>query len=315
VNKLHADMTNSGKLKILLIISGVSGLILLFLFRTDVREYLYPSSDETPKDTTSMPLIFESPDTVQSNVILEFSDGKQVPLSQFPDTADFKDNLNNKVIKYLDLDKNGKQELYLTFYTGGMHCCNESYVFSAVAPNHFREVFAFTGGSELSFKDNMIIANFYEQTAYFYTCYACMINDTLPRQDFDPHISLVYEKDSIYLAPVDKALNETILENLHFLKRWTENPDFMESEDPGVRKSFAEHIITYFFNNQNDINHTRSLFSGYYAGKDSLEVWEGIEKHLDNIFGMDYASDQYARKIMEMVSEIKNVLGEQDTTK
>jgi hypothetical protein len=301
----------------ILILSGtvIIIVVLLVIFRHDLHERLYPSPDATPKDTTSIPFISESPDAGQSEIILEFSDGKQVPLSQFPDTADFKDYLNSKVIKYLDLDKNGKQELYLSFYTGGMHCCNESYVFRTVAPNHFQEVFAFTGGSELIFKDNMIMANFYEQTAYFYTCYACMINDTLPRQDFDPHISLVYVNDSIYLAPTDDSLNETILENLKFLNRWTRNPDFMESEDSGVRKSFAEHIITYFFNNQNDINLTRSLFSGNYAGKDSLEVWEGIEKHLDNIFGMDYASEQYVRKIMETVSEIKDVLGEQDTTK
>jgi len=303
-------MINSGKLKSWLIISGVSGLILLVLFWPDLRAYFFPSPGETATDTLAAPAGTDTSGDANGEVILVFMNGNQVPLSQFPDTADFKDFFNTKKFKYLDIDRNGKPELYLTYYTGGAHCCNESYLFRNTAPNRFEEVFSFTGGSELDFAGNMIIANFYEQTAYFYTCYACMINDTLPKQDFYPHITLVYEDDSIFLAPHDEALNETIHENLKFLKRWTGHPEFMEDADSGVRKSYAEHIITYFFNNQTDLSQTRSLFSAYYAGKDSLEVWEGIETHMDNIFGMEHASEQYVKKILETMSDIKEALGE-----
>ena len=108
----------------------------------------------------------------------------------------------------------------------------------------------------------------------------------------------------------DEVLNETITENLAFLGNWTKTSSFMVGEDSGVRKSFAEHIITHHYNNGGDISRSRALFSRYYGAPDSLEVWDGIRQHLGNIFGMDFAAEQYSKSIMELVGEIERLTKE-----
>lgn len=303
------ETIKSGKFARGLVIAFVAGLILLMvIFWPDLRTRFFKTPGEmTAENATNPEATFME---ASQEVVLEFRNGEQVLLSEFPDTTDFPDDPNSKKITYLDLNRDGKQELYLTWYTGGMHCCNESFLFTSVSPNHFREVFTFTGGSELSFEGDRIIADTYEQTAYFYTCYACQISDTLPRKDFFPHITLVYARDSVFLAPTDEVLNETITDNLAFLGNWTKTSSFMVGEDSGVRKSFAEHIITHHYNNGGDISRSRALFSRYYGAPDSLEVWDGITQHLKNIFGMDFAAEQYSKSIMELVGEIERLTKE-----
>ncbi|OWY25952.1 hypothetical protein C7N43_34020, partial [Sphingobacteriales bacterium UPWRP_1] len=196
----------------------------------------------------------------------------KIRLSKFPDTTwtDFK---NWREIVFADIDGDGVAELLTTYFTGGAHCCFVYNFYQKISKNTYKSIFEFVGGEySIKISKNRLRVSFYEQLGYFFTCYACRIKDELPNKDFYPHFTMVYENSNLFLSDYDSSLNANIIENLAFLKkRGVPDLDDMMGFDDGTRKFYAEHIITYYFNNVirvQDLAPTKKIFNQYYIGSD-----------------------------------------------
>ncbi len=182
-----------------------------------------------------------------------------------------------------DLDADGKQELVISNFTGGAHCCDEIYIFKNTGPSKYQYV-AKTYGGHTCFRENELVFSFYEHFGYFFTCYACSYPDT---SDTAPQpvsgISLKYNKGKLLVVPGDQELRSLIRDNLSKL---SEQPyEVMDdvSQDNGLRKEFALNLAVFHYSFGRNITETRKLFNTYYKYPDANKVWAEFNRVLLNV--------------------------------
>ncbi len=264
-------------------------------------------------DTTTKALTTNLVDTASNSffsikdLVLILNNGSQMKFSDFPSSDYLRENKDWKKFSFTDIDNDDIPELTINFFTGGAHCCFEYFIFKQISKNTFKQIFTFEGGEgALTIDGSEIKINFFEQIGYFFTCYACGISDSLPHKYFSPQITLNYSKDKFTLAPTDDYLNKTIIEDLEYLKnRTVPIMDTTDNMDDGTRRAFAERIITYFFNNHENLYATKILFQTYYFGEDRTMIWDNIEKQIANILNMQFAIDNHFKELERNIANMK----------
>lgn len=217
----------------------------------------------------------------QGEIILIMDSKTSIPIQQYPSEG------YGKVwrsLEYNDLDNDGIPELIVMYFSGGAHCCFQYDIFSNIGPNKYERVYTYTGGENAFQINNGIIkVSFYEQLGYFYTCYACYINEELPSKHFFPSYNLIYKNKTLHIdGPNDSILN-VITKDLEFLKNREIPPLEGDFEfDDGTRKAYASRIIAYYYNNMLDLKTTKELFYQTYLGSDRETIWEEIEAFINN---------------------------------
>lgn len=248
-----------------------------------------------------------------SNIILVFEKGKKIPLADYPDQEYLERNETTRKVTFADLDNDGTPELLTEYYTGGAHCCMAYDLFRKTADNTYERFFTFDGGfNSLSISDNKLEINFSEQLGYFFTCYACDIEDEMPDSTFKSSFKMVLAGGEMQLdAPQPSVLNG-IIKDLEYLRK-RPVPDFDElNMDDGTRKAFAMRIITYLFNSNGNVDATRRLFYDTYRGSDKDIVWGRIQRQAAGILDMDIASELKKEGLKKILKNIEETLQNED---
>ncbi|HYC40345.1 MAG TPA: hypothetical protein VEB63_07630 [Chitinophagaceae bacterium] len=174
-----------------------------------------------------------------------------------------------------DLDGDGKKELVISHFTGGMHCCDEVFVYRPVAPNKYQYVFKTFAGNACMTEDGTLAFDFYESYGYFFTCYACAYADTSePAPIAVTSIRLRYHKGKVQVVPSDPELRSRIRDNLAKLSEKPYQPlreDF--DQDDGLRKAFALNLAVYHYTFGRNLATTKKLFDQFYKFPDAKVVW------------------------------------------
>ena len=292
------------------------GLLIYFLLinQNESKSTISDKSPTSPKvDYIQPPLIkSQASSVIESNgfdpdKIILIIDTTYTQLSKFPDSTDLQEQNNWRKYIFTDIDGDNIPELLTYYYTGGAHTYNYNF-FQQISTNTFKSIFSFEGGYQaIDFNNNKLKINLYAQLGYFYTCYACNMSNELPNGKFTPYITLVYEKGALYFDKQDTDLNQIIFENLTYLKN-RDLPKLVSGFDDGTRKAYAEHIITFYFNNEKNIDLTKNLFTEYYIGNDNTEIWDQIVKQLDAIFDMSEGMNEKSDGMIQYLESLDNEL-------
>lgn len=181
-----------------------------------------------------------------------------------------------------DLDNDCIKELILYNFTGGAHCCDEIYIFKRIATNKYQYVVKLFAGNTIITPEKEFAYGFHEQFGYFFTCFACGLEDT---SDAGPvslsHIILKYKKGKMIVVPGDAELKSTILDNLGKLSEMPfEKIDPDLGQDSGLRKEYALNLAVYYYSFGRNIIETQKLFNKYYKFQDAKKVWAAFSKQL-----------------------------------
>ncbi len=205
-------------------------------------------------------------------------------------------------ILFADLDQNQTSEIVLRTYTGGMHCCYQTEILEKNKADNLYYSIANTSKDitpapalDAQGKQRLVVS-YYEDVAYYHSCYACEIG--LAVYEYD----LYLENSKLVLPPTDEERNKKITKNmgelskmpLRLLKNYDE--PFLElatimkefetgqqltDTDEGERKAYLYNCIGYYLNNQRDLAKTKALFEQYYTFKlDKAIIWAEIAKLL-----------------------------------
>jgi hypothetical protein len=201
-----------------------------------------------------------------------------------------RDKFNTEGLSYaqsglIDLDTDGKKEMVVYIYSGGAHCCDGYTFYANTAPNKYTEVARTFGGSACFNSKNELEYSFYENFGYFYTCYACALDDTTDTAPLNiQSVPLKYSKGKLLVVPGDKELKAAILDNLGKL---SEKPfEKLEDEtsfDSGLRKAYALNLAVYYFSFGKNLLETQKLFNKYYRHPDAKKVWYSFAGTINDI--------------------------------
>jgi hypothetical protein len=109
----------------------------------------------------------------------------------------------------------------------------------------------------------------------------------VPNSEFLDQINLKYSGGNFFLIH-DSNLNNKIYKNLTYLKNRgipnIENDnDYRKRDDDGTRKTFAGQIITYYYNNDQNLELTHSVFNMYFNSEDKNRMWISIKELINSI--------------------------------
>lgn len=211
-----------------------------------------------------------------------------LPKGKVMSTAAFKkanDDADFMRIGQVDLDKDGQQELLIYNYTGGAHCCDEVYFFRKAAPTRYQFVAKTFGGDLCADSDNTFNYFFDQHFGYFFTCFACGVEDTTDEGVQPVHsIRLRYQKGKLAIVPGTTELKNLILDNLAKLAEMPYQPiDPDLGQDDGTRKEFAMNLAVYYFSFGKNLPATKLLFTKYYNHPDKTVVWSEFSKTLQYV--------------------------------
>jgi hypothetical protein len=184
---------------------------------------------------------------------------------------------------FKDLDGDGKKELILLNYTGGMHCCDEIYIYEQITANRYQQRVKLFAGNTCVSKDNIFSYGLYEQLGYFYSCYACLYEDSAKGLLAPPPLTFKYNAGKLVLTNDTASMNRIVIKNVTFLAALTLNPMKEDWEETGVRKMYALQIATWYFINGRDEQKTKRLFNQFYQATDRKKVWEELLEHIKTI--------------------------------
>ena len=210
--------------------------------------------------------------------------GKQISMHQF-----VKSNLTEfSDAALVDLDNDGKAELFFSNYTGGAHCCDEIYIFKKIGINRYQfsgKMYAGVTGIDES---KTFQYRLYELFGYFFTCYACGFPTESEADPIENNtINIQYRQGRLQIVKGDKELLHIIHDNLGKLK---EQPYVALKDDlamdEGLRKEFAFNLGVYYYAFGKNFTSTKLLFDKYYKFSDSKKVWNQFVatiKHINSI--------------------------------
>jgi hypothetical protein len=186
-----------------------------------------------------------------------------------------------------DLDSDGKAELVIYNFTGGAHCCDEWYFFKNIGSNRYAPAAKlFAGNTCVS--GNTFLFDFAEPFGYFYTCYACGLEEKKNRRGEQyeriANIALSYKEGKLQVSPGDAALKEKLLRNLRYIRSlgWDGGAKGDEFDD-GRRKALAQTLAVYYFSFGKKLSETKKLFQSHYPFKDGAALWQEFGILLQNV--------------------------------
>jgi hypothetical protein len=212
--------------------------------------------------------------------------GKLVSMNSFLTTNHIETNEVGVFSDYglLDLDNDGKNELVISNFTGGAHCCDEIYIFRNIGPDKYQYVVKLYAGDACINPENVFSYRFYQQFGYFFTCFACAYTDT---SDAAPiplaGIELKYAKGKLSVVPGNQELRSIINDNLGKL---SEQPYVALDDiaiDEGLRKEFAMNLVVYYYSFGRNLAQTQQLFNKYYKFPDAKKIWAEFARQLQGI--------------------------------
>jgi hypothetical protein len=186
-----------------------------------------------------------------------------------------------------DLDGDGKAELVIYNFTGGAHCCDEWYFFKNNGANKY-ELTAKLFAGNTCVTANTFLYDFAELFGYFYTCYACELEEKkkIKGEAYEriANISLKYKDGKLQIEPGDAVLKEKLLRNLRYIKAlgWDGGAKGDEFDD-GRRKALAQTLAVYYFAFGKNLNDTKTVFNTYYPFKDAAAIWKDFSTNLANL--------------------------------
>jgi hypothetical protein len=243
--------------------------------------YVKDSVIEVETDPTTS--FFQSGEKVKlpAKTILITKAKKTITLAAFLKNEDmmYSDNV------LADLDNDGKNELLISNFTGGAHCCDEIYIFKNIGLNKYQQAAKLFAGNTAISKDKLFTYNFYEQFGYFFTCFACGYSDTSDAAPVEiESITLKYARGKLNIIPGDKELRSTINDNLAKLGELPyEKLDDDLTQDNGLRKAFAMNLAVFHYSFGKNLVETQKLFNKYYKFPDAKKVWAAFVKELQYI--------------------------------
>lgn len=204
-------------------------------------------------------------------------------------------SLDSDSYSFWEITGDDSKEIVTEVFTGGAHCCFVYDIFKKLDQNVYKRIFSFVGGEgSLAIESSKISIYPFEQIGYFYSCYACHVS--IPNSNFTPVINLRYKNDD-FVFESNSNLNSIIESDLQYLKQ-RGIPDLDEDNiDDGTRKAVAGYIVTYFFNNDLDVEQTKAFFESNYFAADAEVVWDKILLHIENVFAMNHGLMDYMEQI------------------
>ncbi len=184
-----------------------------------------------------------------------------------------------------DLDYDGKKELLLYNYTGGAHCCDAIYIFKNTTADKYQQVAKLFAGNTVIGDSNKFYYNFHESFGYFFTCFACVHEDTADEAPIrTSRIALKYKNGIVSTSRGDQELRSRINDNLAKLGEMPyQKLDDEQQQDDGLRKEVALNLAVFYFKFGKNLNETQRLFNKYYKFPDAKKVWAEFVKTLNNV--------------------------------
>jgi len=184
-----------------------------------------------------------------------------------------------------DLDDDGRKELIVFNFTGGSHCCDEVYIFKNISVNNYQFAAKTHAGNVCLTFNKDFIYGLNEHFGYFYTCFACGLEDSARsglQQAGD--FLLRYKNGSLITVKSTRKQNKRIKANLKILAQhpYVKLEDETDQDD-GLRKEFAFNFGEYYFLSGKDIKKTKALFDTYYQFPDANNVWKEFVLLLEEI--------------------------------
>ena len=245
-----------------------------------------PASDTVVPDTIDsdncLDRFFTNPIHPDTKTFLVLPKGKVMTTAAFKKANDDEEYMK---IGLTDLDHDGKKELLIYNYTGGAHCCDELYFFNKIGPNRYQLAAKTLGGVMCADDDNTFHYFFDQHFGYFFTCFACGIEDTTDEGVQPVHsIQLRYQKGKLAIVPGTTELKNLIVDNLAKLAEMPYQPiDPDLGQDDGTRKEFAMNLAVYYFSFGKNLPATKLLFTKYYNHPDKTAVWNEFSKTLQYV--------------------------------
>jgi hypothetical protein len=207
-------------------------------------------------------------------------------------------------IQFADLDADQIPEIIIRTYTGGTHCCYHTEILAKnKADNLFYSIAKTALDMEIAPKPDAngrrrLVVSYYEELAYYHTCYACLTGDAVSVYD------LYLDNGKLLAAPTNPERNQEIVQYLTelskiplqlltsydepflelatIMKQMENNLPFTNTDD-GQRKAYLYNCLAYYTNNQRDLQKTKALFEKYYTFlPDKQIIWAEIQKILQS---------------------------------
>jgi hypothetical protein len=253
---------------------------------------MYQRDSAVVPDTDPTVLFFQENEKIPAGslakTILVTKSKKTISLASFLKSQDMVQYGDHAIA---DLDSDGKKELVITNYTGGAHCCDEIYIYKNIAPNKYQYVTKMFGGHTIITPRRVFLYSLDEQFGYFFTCYACALEDTADEAPLKvSRIPIKYKSGKVTVVPGDIELRSKINDNLGKLGEMPyEKIDADLGQDSGIRKEFAFNLARFYYSFGRNLTETQKLFNKYYKFPDAKKVWAAFAKqlqymHADNDF-------------------------------
>lgn len=190
----------------------------------------------------------------------------------------------------IDVDRNGSKELVLHNFTGGAHCCDEWYFFTATAPNKYTLSAKLFAGN-VCVQDSLFVFDLHESFGYFFTCFACGLEKEVKAGrptglSAVNSVNLRYRNGKMEAVPGTETLRQAVAKNLQLIKKLGWDGGVKEGEfDDGRRKETALNLAAFYFSFGQNLPATKSLFAAHYPWKDADRVWKDFVSGLNHLKG------------------------------
>lgn len=204
-----------------------------------------------------------------SNTFLVFKNGEKKTISDF-----LLDNYigGKHQIGLIDIDNDGKKELFMKVSDLCAHSCTDYYFFKKIGKQVY-ELTAQTSRDEMRInKDSTFTYSLADEFGYFYTCFGC--NYTNKNYAEVNNIKLRYAHEKLLVVPGSVKLKHRIINNLKIITRKKMSVVQGDDFDSGERKAFALNLAVYYYTFGKNINASKKLFDTYFKSIDAKEVWQ-----------------------------------------
>jgi hypothetical protein len=188
-----------------------------------------------------------------------------------------------------NFDNDVADELVVSNFTGGAHCCDELYVFEKEGDHYRQRAKLFGGFICIDAASNIVTFSFTEALAYFFACYACGFADSSGQFKTIREIELKYDNGRFVVVPYHPDTEKQLMQNLALLSKHKYEDMEEGLMDSGWRKEFAMNLAVWHYNHNKNWTATKALFDRYYTFKDASRVWKEFrhtlqEFHKENDF-------------------------------
>lgn len=182
-----------------------------------------------------------------------------------------------------NFDNDVTDELVVSNFTGGAHCCDEIYVFEKEGNHYLQRAKLFGGFICIDAASNVVTFSFNEALAYFFACYACGFADSSGQFKTIREIELKYDNGRFVVMPYHPDTEKQLMQNLALLSKHKYEDMEEGLMDSGWRKEFAMNLAVWHYNHNKNWTATKALFDRYYTFKDAGRVWKEFRHTLEEL--------------------------------